>query len=157
MRRPVCRSFVPLLIALCASASAPSAQTAGPTWHGEVVNPITDVDWSCLLPPSVGGLNIWPSGRPGTNNPASPICACADPLPRIGISVGFWEPARLADVTMKPWCFPNLGGVRIAPGFDIGQGYLAGPSMVGGRSQSTAQWHVHWDVDRKSTRLNSSH
>src|SRR3546814_2774841 len=47
---------------------------------------------------------------------------------------------------MKPWCFPNLGGVRIAPGFDIGQGYLAGPSMVGGRSQSTAKWHVHWYV-----------
>ncbi|MEL0252197.1 MAG: TraU family protein, partial [Novosphingobium sp.] len=38
------------------------------------------------------------------------------------------------------------GGVRIAPGFDIGQGYLAGPSMVGGRSQSTAKWHVHWYV-----------
>jgi conjugal transfer pilus assembly protein TraU len=64
----------------------------------------------------------------------------------VGISVGFWEPARLADVTMKPWCFPNLGGVRIAPGFDIGQGYMAGPSMVGGRSQSTAKWHVHWYV-----------
>ncbi len=47
---------------------------------------------------------------------------------------------------MKPWCFPNLGGVRIAPGFDIGQGYLTGPSMVGGRSQSTAKWHVHWYV-----------
>src|SRR3546814_3516398 len=68
------------------------------------------------------------------------VQTCALPiLPRIGISVGFWEPARLADVTMKPWCFPNLGGVRIAPGFDIGQGYLAGPSMVGGRSQSTAK------------------
>ncbi|PNA29411.1 TraU family protein, partial [Pseudomonas sp. MPR-AND1A] len=51
-----------------------------------------------------------------------------------------------ADVTMKPWCFPNLGGIRIAPGFDIGQGYLTGPSMVGGRSQSTAKWHVHWYV-----------
>src|SRR3546814_10200868 len=42
-------------------------------------------------------------------------------------------------------CSSDLG-VRIAPGFDIGQGYLAGPSMVGGRSQSTAKWHVHWYV-----------
>ncbi|NWP05733.1 conjugal transfer protein, partial [Escherichia coli] len=84
--------------------------------HGKFVNPITDVCWSCLFPLSVGGLKIWPSGRPDTANPASPICACGSPIPRIGISVGFWEPARLADVTMKPWCFPNLGGIRIAPG-----------------------------------------
>ena len=113
---------------------------------GKFVNPVTDVCWSCLFPLSVGGLKIWPSGRPDTNNPASPICACADPLPRIGISVGFWEPVRLADVTMKPWCFVNLGGKKIAPGFDIGQGMLAGPSQVGGKSQNTAKWHVHWYV-----------
>src|SRR3546814_13072714 len=99
-----------------------------------------------MCPLSVGGLKIWPSGRPDTNNPASPICACADPLPRIGLSVGFWEPARLADVTMKPWCFPNLGGVPIAPGFDTGQGYLAGPSMVGGRSPTPANWPGPWTV-----------
>lgn len=135
-----------LVMALAAFFLAPSAQAAGPTCHGKFVNPITDVCWSCLFPLSVGGLKIWPSGRPDTSNPASPICFCGSPLPRIGISVGFWEPVRLADVTMKPWCFPNLGGVRIAPGFDIGQGYLAGPSMVGGRSQSTAKWHVHWYV-----------
>src|SRR3546814_5268021 len=128
MMRAVRTIFGALLIAICAIAFAPSAQAAGPTCNGKFVNPITDVCWSCLFPLSVGGLKIWPSGRPDTNNPASPICACADPLPRIGISVGFWEPARLADVTMKPWCFPNLGGVRIAPGFDIGQGYLAGRS-----------------------------
>src|SRR3546814_528989 len=141
--RPIFGTF---LVVLFAIMLAPRAEAAGPTCNGKFVNPITDVCWSCLFPLSVGGLKIWPSGRPDTKNPASPICACADPLPRIGISVGFWEPARLADVTMKPWCFPNLGGVRIAPGFDIGQGYLAGPSMVGGRSQSTAKWHVHWYV-----------
>jgi conjugal transfer pilus assembly protein TraU len=134
------------LVALIGFTLAPPAQAAGPTCNGKFVNPITDVCWSCLFPLSVGGLKIWPSGRPDPSNPASPICACADPLPRIGIAVGFWEPARLADVTMKPWCFPNLGGLRIAPGFDIGQGYLAGPSMVGGRSQSTAKWHIHWYV-----------
>ena len=102
------------MVALPAAAQAPTKCT------GKFVNPITDVCWSCLFPLSVGGLKIWPSGRPDTSNPASPICFCGSPLPRIGISVGFWEPARLADVTMKPWCFPNLGGTRIAPGFDIG-------------------------------------
>jgi hypothetical protein len=134
-----------LLTLIAAFILAPSAQAAGPTCHGKFVNPITDVCWSCLFPLSVGGLKIWPSGRPDTAIRLR-RSAPAAPLPRIGISVGFWEPARLADVTMKPWCFPNLGGIRIAPGFDIGQGYLAGPSMVGGRSQSTAKWHVHWYV-----------
>ncbi|GAA3273793.1 hypothetical protein GCM10020258_51080 [Sphingomonas yabuuchiae] len=43
-------------------------------------------------------------------------------------------------VLPKPWRRAHF------PGFDIGQGYLAGPSMVGGRSQSTAKWHVHWYV-----------
>ena len=141
------RSFAAcLLLTIGFALAASPAQAAGPTCNGKFVNPITDVCWSCLFPLSIGGAKIWPSGRPDTSNPASPICACADPLPRIGISVGFWEPVRLADVTMKPWCFPNLGGVRLSPGFDIGQGYLAGPSMVGGRSQSTAKWHVHWYV-----------
>ena len=83
-------------------ALAPRAEAA-PTCTGKFVNPITDVCWSCLFPLSIGGAKIWPGNRPDTNNPASPVCACADPLPRIGISVGFWEPARLADVTMKPW------------------------------------------------------
>src|SRR3546814_19643559 len=83
------------------------------------------------------------SGRPDTNNPASPTCACADPLPRIGISVGFWAPARLADVTMKPRCFPNHGGVRIATGFDIVRAYLAGPSMVGVGWQGPAKSPLH--------------
>jgi conjugal transfer pilus assembly protein TraU len=142
--RPIFGTF---LVVLFAIMLAPRAEAAGPTCNGKFVNPITDVCWSCLFPLSVGGLKIWPSGRPDTK----PIRRLAymrlrRSIPRIGISVGFWEPARLADVTMKPWCFPNLGGMRIAPGFDIGQGYLAGPSMVGGRSQSTAKWHVHWYV-----------
>jgi len=135
-----------LLVVLAALAFASPASAAPGSCTGKFVNPITDVCWSCLFPMSVGGLKIWPSGRPDTNNPASPICACGSPLPRIGISVGFWEPVRLADVSMKPWCFVNLGGLKVAPGFDIGQGYLTGPSAVGGRSQSTAKWHVHWYV-----------
>lgn len=140
------RALVGVLGLLLVTVALTPRAEAAPTCTGKFVNPITDVCWSCLFPLSIGGAKIWPGNRPDPKNPASPICACADPLPRIGISVGFWEPARLADVTMKPWCFSNLGGMRIAPGFDIGQGYLAGPSMVGGRSQSTAKWHVHWYV-----------
>ena len=113
---------------------------------GKFVNPITDVCWSCLFPLSVGGLKIWPSNRADTENPSLPVCACGSPVPRIGISAGFWEPVRLADVTTKPWCFVNLGGTKIAPGFNIGQGQLSGPSQTGGNGQNTSKWHVHWYV-----------
>ena len=89
-------------------------------------------------------MKIWPSSRPDTENPALPICLCATPIPRIGIAIGFWEPVRLADVSMKPWCFVNLGGLKLDPGFDIGQKYYAGPSAVGGKNQSTGDWNVHW-------------
>ncbi|MBV1692243.1 TraU family protein [Novosphingobium sp. G106] len=110
---------------------------------GKFVNPVTDVCWSCLFPLSVGGLHIFPSlaGRPDTGNPALPICLCGSPIPRIGIAMGFWEPVRLADVSVKPWCFVNLGGKRIAPGFDIGYGKARrtpdGPN-------TGSKWHVHW-------------
>ena len=82
-----------------AAASVPAKCT------GRFVNPITDVCWSCLFPLSVGALKIFPGERPDTDNPSLPVCACGSPLPRIGFAFGFWEPVRLADVTMKPWCF----------------------------------------------------
>ena len=140
------RCLVAIFALLFASALiAPSAQ-AQSRCTGKFVNPITDVCWSCLFPLSIGGLSIWPSTRPDTNNPSLPICACGSPIPRIGIAAGFWEPVRLADVSVKPWCFVNLGGMKIAPGFDIGQGQFTGPSQVGGQAQNTSKWHVHWYV-----------
>ena len=135
-----------VLLALVAGAfTALPAQAAGPgVCTGHFVNPITDVCWSCLFPLSVGGLSIWPSAKADTGNPVLPVCACGTPVPRIGIAMGFWEPVRLADVTMKPWCFVNLGGIKLDPGFDIGFKSMAGPSAVGGGQQMTGAWHVHW-------------
>ena len=57
--------------------------------------------------------------------------------------MGFWEPVRLADVTMKPWCFASLGGKKISPGFNIGHGRAA--DSVDGHDRG-AKWHVHWYV-----------
>src|SRR3546814_12745283 len=83
-------------------------------------------DWSSdVCSSDLGGLTIMPSNRPDTENPDLPICACGSPLPRIGVAMGFWEPVRLADVTMKPWCFARLGGKKISPGFNIGHGRAA--------------------------------
>lgn len=123
-----------------AGAETPSKCT------GKFVNPITDVCWSCLFPLSIGALKIWPSDRADTSNPSLPICACGSPIPRIGVAAGFWEPVRLIDVTAKPFCFPNLGGIKMNPGFHIGNGQVSSSSMVGGKGQRTAKYHVHYYV-----------
>lgn len=112
------------------------------TCEGSFVNPITDVCWGCLFPLSVGSLKIWPSSRADTRNPSLPICACGTPIPRIGIAMGFWEPVRLIDVTTKPWCFPNLGGIKLDPGFDIGRGYQSGS----GEGSTSAKYHSHYYI-----------
>lgn len=141
--------LISLSLALLPSASR--AQDALPVdasarCEGNFVNPVTDVCWGCLFPLSVGSLKIWPSSRADTDNPDLPICACGSPVPRIGLAMGFWEPVRLIDVTAKPWCFPNLAGMKLDPGFDIGRGYAASSSAVGGKGQNTAKYHVHYYV-----------
>ena len=103
-----------VLVAAAMLAAAPARAESGPgRCTGRFVNPLTDICWSCLFPMSVGGLDIWPSvaGRPDTDNPDLPVCNCGL---RVGVAMGFWEPVRLADVSMKPWCFVNLGGMKLA-------------------------------------------
>ena len=137
------RALIMLIVAAGLLALPQTSAAAGGLGKctGSFVNPITDVCWSCLFPMSVGGLKIWPSNRPDTDNPDLPVCACGV---RPGLAIGFWEPVRLADVSMKPWCFVNLGGMKLDPGFDIGFKSMSGPSAVGGASQYASQWHIHW-------------
>jgi conjugal transfer pilus assembly protein TraU len=125
-------------------SSVPGDNTPGKC-TGRFVNPVTDICWGCLFPLSVGGLKIFPSTahRADPKNPASPICLCGTPLPRIGIAMGFWEPVRLADVTMKPWCFTNLGGKKISPGFNIGHGFAYNDPE---KKRGGANWQVHWYI-----------
>ena len=155
-----------LLAALCAPVSAqeppaPSVPAEEPSaapapeeelpagtgrCEGSFVDPVTDVCWGCMFPLSLGSLKIWPSSRADTNNPGLPICVCGSPFPRVGLAMGFWEPVRLIDVSTKPWCFPNLGGVKLDPGFSIGNGYVSESSQIGGQSQNTAKYHVHYYI-----------
>ncbi len=128
-----------VLIGLATISVSPAK--AGPTCHGSFVNPITDVCWSCMFPLSLGGLSIWPSSRPDAPNPSLPLCVCATPLPRVGLSVGFWEPVRLIDATMKPFCFPNLGGLTISPGLRIGQKSM---TTEDGNERDRGEWNIHW-------------
>lgn len=106
---------------------------------GNFVNPITDVCWSCLFPLSIGKTEIAKGSNPDTQNPSSPICACGTPIPRIGLSIGFWEPTALVDVTRKPYCFVNLGGYEM----NMGAKYKMG--MVDAKQGINESFYdVHW-------------
>ena len=83
------------------------------------------------------------SGAPDTPNPGSPICFCGSPIPRIGLSLGVWEPARLIDASRTPWCFPNLGGMTIDAGLPAGRGRTG---ASGGDGAQGSTWHVHYYV-----------
>ncbi len=144
-------AIVAALMAFAVQAQTPPTPDPGlpggkGSCQGSFVNPVTDVCWGCMFPLSLGSLDIWPSSRADTDNPDLPICACGTPVPRIGLAVGFWEPVRLIDVTTKPWCFPNLGGIKLDPGFSIGHGYVSDAAQKGGQSQNTAKYHVHYYI-----------
>ena len=112
---------------------------------GRLINPITDVCWDCLFPISVGAFPVAPSARPDHPNPTSPICTCPAPPPiflRIGLSIGWWEPSRLADVTMQPYCFPNLGGLQMGQLLARGRGRSEkGPGVA-----QEGVWQAHWYI-----------
>src|SRR5690606_36841081 len=106
--------------ALALAGSAAADVDATRACSGRFPNPISHVCWSCLFPLTLGSIPLYKGSRPDAPNPASPICVCPAPPPlfvSVGLAVGFWEPVRLADVTPKAWCFPNLGGVNISTGF----------------------------------------
>jgi conjugal transfer pilus assembly protein TraU len=145
--RTIVRSVLAWFVAMLASVATPAI--AGPAdCTGHFVNPISDVDWSAMFPVSVGALPILPNwhGLPDAKNPASPLCFCGTPIPRVGIEVGFWEPVRLVDVTYKPWCFVNLGGIELDPGFDIGLGNQANGDMLKAKTHNIAQWQEHFYI-----------
>lgn len=109
---------------------------------GKFVNPLTDICWDCLLPLTLGSVEMFPSSLPDFGNPGSPICACTTPVPRIGISVGLWEPVRMAEATRKSWCFPNMGGLSIDPGI----GFKDRGSAEGGAGGGDTSYHAHWYI-----------
>ncbi|MDD3580110.1 MAG: TraU family protein [Desulfobacca sp.] len=82
---------------------------------------MSDICWDCIFPIIIGGIPLGgstsdaPSGRA---HPAIPfMCLCEGELgPSIGAPIGFWEPARLIELTRVPYCSPLLGGINLQPG-----------------------------------------
>jgi conjugal transfer pilus assembly protein TraU len=129
------------------------AQTTSPppsssaTCTGKFMNPITDICWSCIFPISIGSAPVLAAGQEDIENVGSPICMCGPPpFGKMGVAIGFWEPARQVDVTRTPWCFTSLGGVTIgnnstAPNPAVAQG------NAGRRASRTSFYQSHWYVN----------
>lgn len=128
-----------LTLFLMSSASFANATLC----HGQFVNPITDVCWSCLFPLTIGSIKAVNASIPDTANPSSPVCTCpANPLVRVGISMGYWEPMALVDVTRTPFCMVNLGGMQLNMGTHTG----AGKVETANPNQNSSFYYVHWYV-----------
>jgi conjugal transfer pilus assembly protein TraU len=135
---------VACLLILCLSASVIHAKA---NCAGKFVNPITDICWKCLFPLSIAGRTVAnpDHDRATPSEDQSFICTCGEPIPRIGIPIGFWEPFRLADVTTKPFCMVSLGGTDLKLGVKTPDGTVH--SKQGGKTgRKTAFYHVHWYV-----------
>jgi len=121
--------------------------TNAKTCTGRMVNPITDVCWSCILPISIGAAPVAQGATPDTINFPLPLCTCPIPVPpffRVGMAVGFWEPIRMIDVTKEPFCFVGIGGQKIDPGIPLGSG--GDPEIGTGTELDPATWNVHWYI-----------
>jgi hypothetical protein len=133
------RRIVATLAVLASLAGLATPVAAGPTCHGQFMNPITDICWSCMFPLTLGSATLVSDGQPDISNPSSPVCFCSNP-PRIGVAIGFWEPVRLVDVTRTPFCMVGLGGLAIDPGIEVPRG-----AQVGHDSQTRNSFYqVHW-------------
>ena len=129
-----------LIIATTLEFSSESLATG--LCHGKFVNPITDICWSCLLPISIGKMHITGSKHPDTKNPSLPVCTCIKKdIPQVGITMGYWEPIGLVDVTRNPFCMVNLGGVQL----DLGN-YGKGAVHSSDPSQGGSFYYAHFYV-----------
>jgi conjugal transfer pilus assembly protein TraU len=122
------------------------SMNATATCYGKWINPITDVCWKCMFPLSIAGAKVTDPNK----DQATPdgyksfFCHCKD-TGRVGIPIGFWEPFRVADVTYKPFCMVNLGGMDLKLKVNAPAGTVS--LKQGGKTgKKTAFYHVHWYV-----------
>lgn len=136
---------IAMLFAFVAN-NATALVTAAPC-NGRFTNPITDICWSCIFPMTVGSAPVLQMGQEDNATSSlypSPICpACTYPVTP-GISMGFWEPLRQADVTRVPYCFPALGGISLSFGAGAPMGHIeSDESTASNSSLYQAHWYVY--------------
>ncbi len=139
-RRPFMAVLAAALLAAAAFAPRPAAAAGEPCW-GSIVNLLTDICWKCVFPISIGPLKV-SFGMEDAGDQPPAVCVCPVPGPpwiRIGLGVGFWEPARVAEVVRAPFCSPTLGGIKLAPFGKAGSHRSPG-------DEKDSFYQVHWFV-----------
>ena len=131
--------LVLLLFTLIGTMMTASSAKAAANCTGDFVNPISDICWDCTFPITIGSIPIIPgaSGTQDTSNPGTPICYCGKYS--VGLTVGFWEPVRLMDMSRKPGCFSNLGGLDI----NLGNVQFGATGYGDGTAEKTSL-HAHY-------------
>ena len=95
------------------ATSACKASIGGGASAGLILSNVLLTSYN-MLPIRVAGIPIVPSGNPDDSVDSSleansPICACVDPFPRVGIPLSYFEPFAIIEVTNIPNCSPTLG------------------------------------------------
>ena len=138
------------IAALCCAAAGLAAHAApAAECSGRILNPVTDVCWSCLFPVKIaGGVPVSASGAlPDPQVSVPPVCVCGKGTNlRAGITMSFWEPLRTAEIVRHPGCLPTMGGVSLG---DLGLRVSAHSKVHaktddGSMRRHTAFWQVHW-------------
>ena len=111
---------------------------------GRFINPITDICWKCVFPLKISGVVVAKGNPDPKTSPSQPICFCKKgAVPKVGIPISFWEPARLVDVTRVPYCMVSLGGVQISNTGAKQHGHISNSRTGVGKE---AFYHAHWYI-----------
>ncbi len=132
---------------LCALLLLAISTLAGAECKGKFPNPITDFCWSCMFPLSMSGAKIVIQDQEDTGNPGGPVCFCNNPLPKAGVPVSFWEPARLVDITRTPGCLVSIGGIQLKLGFEAPVPSHHGKEAGEVRYDQRAFYHANWYIN----------
>lgn len=127
-----------LILSFCCAASAFAGNC-----KGRIINPITDVCWSCVFPIKLGGVTLSSGKNADPETDANRLCLCASGANiTVGLNMSFWEPLRTAEVVRTPYCFPSLGGMELNVGLRApAHGRTPNKSTSG---QRTSFYQVHW-------------
>jgi conjugal transfer pilus assembly protein TraU len=110
------RSLLRLVAAVAAGlllVQGASAQVGRATCTGRFINWVSDVCWDCMFPIAIGRAAVSFGQEDNDSNQASPLCVCPKasfPWVRLGLALGYWEPAYTTEFVRTPFCFPTLGG-----------------------------------------------
>ncbi|WP_207462136.1 TraU family protein [Azospirillum sp. SYSU D00513] len=76
---------------------------------------MTDICWTCIFPIKVAGIALGGGGSAPPGAAEASFCLCHDPLgvPKPGVTIGMWAPARIYELVRKPGCSLSLGGITL--------------------------------------------